>query len=157
MQRILPLDCGSLACKPGQEQACGRQTTTLTCSLGPAAPTCALPLPLTVGVRLRHHHLLFPGPSPGRGASTFSPLLDDASPLGLGADFPTESGRDAGQLQVCTRRRAASAGRVCSESGEATSVSDSWLHFSPLEKRLIFTEGPCAGTEMHNISVTHFL
>lgn len=46
---------------------------------------------------------------------------------------------------------------LCSESEEATSVSDSWLHFSPLEKRLIFTEGPCAGTEMHNISVTHFL
>lgn len=70
------------------------------------------PLPLTAGVRLGHHHLLFPGPSPGRGASTFPPLLDDASPLGLGADFPTESCRDAGQLQVCTRRRAASEGCV---------------------------------------------
>lgn len=61
------------------------------------------PLLPTVGVRLGHHRLLFPGPSPGRGASTLCPL-------GLGVDFPTESCRDAGQLQVCTRGRAAGEG-----------------------------------------------
>lgn len=55
------------------------------------------PLPLTVRVGLGHHHLLFPGPSPGRGHVTLSPLLDDAGPLGLGVDFPTESCRRRGE------------------------------------------------------------
>lgn len=35
-------------------------------------------------------------------------------------------------------------------------MSDSWLHVSPPEKRLIFAGGPCAGTEMREVSVTHF-
>lgn len=39
---------------------------------------------------------------------------------------------------------------------EPTSVSDSWLHVSPPEKRLIFAGGPCAGTEKREVSVTHF-
>lgn len=123
------------------------------------------PLPLTVGVRLGRHRLLFPGPSPGRGASAFSPCSMMLAHWVWVLTFPPR----AGGMRVsykCAHAGGCSQGSVCSESRddgqalagwEATSVSDSWLHSSPLEKRLIFTEGPCAGTEMHDVSVTHFL